>query len=866
MSKELQIKEHVDPNSKILKRWTYQANGKPKAFEEYSADGVLTLSRTYDDSGNELETRVFSAAGVLIHRALYKGGYTKRFKWSASGTLTEEAEYLNNYRHGVVSLYSEKTGRLLSRIEYQDDRFHGLKEVYYDSSDRHTLRERASYKNGQVEGEFAEYYANGRLKETGEIREGKREGEYKKYYENGRLKSIWRFREGELHGLLEEFNEAGSLVRRSPMKEGKQHGIEEYFSPEGKLTSRSAHINGSSTNDFSQFELDSDSASGQPKVVELFYSSGSLRLRETFEKGIRNGPFEEFHSNGKVKSRGTYLDDKYNGQISWFGSEGELRQSVCYKLGVKDGPTVSYFSSGEISSVLTYSAGEVIGSRQYYENGKLKNSVDLEAGEIGVWRQYSDRGVLLRESQISSSSGHLRPSRHGKDLIYNESGQLEMESQMQFGRPHGTTRHYWPEGGIQFEYEYVEGHLISLTEFTRGGQVRRQASFMSDGSIKSEQIFETNEQEIPSSIWEPGASIDGYKIVRALGHGGMGDVYLADEIGLERRVAIKTIRGNATESALGRFIAEGRALAKVKHPNVVAIYSVGQTAGTPYMVMEYVEGWALHALIGHGMLSLGEQLAIFRQMILGVHAAHNAKVLHRDLKPTNVIISRDLAVKIIDFGIAKLMDDSQVYQTETGVVVGTVRYLAPEIAKGMPPSIQTDIYGLGIVFFEMLTGDLPFKGENKLEILEKIKTAPLEFPEGISDILPDALKILVAKMMAKSVEDRHINLGEVLREFDSIKFDHLPAELMSSTPKGIEIGNLDEVRRLLKERGYSESEFSLILNLASRIQIRMLVDPDATAPIGKSEELIISPTALNEATERFQRAKRDVQNSRSRQT
>jgi antitoxin component YwqK of YwqJK toxin-antitoxin module/serine/threonine protein kinase len=863
MAANHKVEERVDEHTKVKTRWVYQECGKPVSYEEFSAQGTLLASRTFDDNGEESEYRGYSASGVMLHRALFSGPRVKRFKWTARGQLLEEAEYLNNYKHGVISQYSETTGRLVSRIEYKDDRLHGLKEIYFETPGRETIRERAHYVSGRLEGEFSKFYSSGQVQESGFILNGKREGEHKRFYENGKLQSITRYRDGQMNGDMEEYREDGSLKRRYPTKNGKAHGIEECFNEIGKLTSRSAHVDGEFTNDFSQFEQRSD----QPLALELFYPGGALRSRETYLSGLRNGSFEEFYSDGKVRCRGAYANDKYFGPISYFDSEGRPTVSTCYKDGIKDGPSVSYFESGEIASVVNYLNGDMVGSRYYYENGQLKTSVDCEPESAGMWRQYSDRGILLRECQVKPNWGHTRFVRHGKDLIYDEKGNLEIEAEYQSDIQNGITRYYWPTGGIQFQQEFEKGRILTLEEFTRDGQMRRQAVFMPDGSLKSEKIFDVVERDpTKEPLWEPGTEIDGYRILRAIGHGGMGDVYLAEEIELKRRVAIKTIRGHATESARSRFVAEGKALAKIKHPNVVSIHTVGNHSGTPYMVMEYIEGWALYSLLGQGMLSLGEQIRIFRQMVLGVQAAHDATVLHRDLKPTNVIVSRDFHVKIIDFGIAKILDDSQGYKTETGVIVGTVRYLAPEIAKGMPPSVQTDIYGLGIVFYEMLTGDSPYRADNKLEMLEKIKSQPLEFPDGISEILPDGLKLLVAKMMAKAVEDRQVNLHQVLKELDAISFDEIPPDLMAPTPPGLEIANLDEVRKQLKERGLNESEFSLILNLASRIQHRMAVDPDATAAVGRPEELVISPAALNEATERFERAKRDVQNSRSKKS
>jgi serine/threonine-protein kinase len=337
----------------------------------------------------------------------------------------------------------------------------------------------------------------------------------------------------------------------------------------------------------------------------------------------------------------------------------------------------------------------------------------------------------------------------------------------------------------------------------------------------------------------------------------MGDVFLALEKSLDRRIALKLIRGEADAEARARFESEGRALARIHHRNVVIVYNVGEHQGMPYMAMEYVEGWPLNTLLGQGLLGFNEQISLFRQMVDGMLAAHDVTVLHRDLKPANIIVSKSLEIKIIDFGISKILA-ADAGLTAPNMAMGTIRYMSPEVAQGRPASIATDIYSLGIILFEMLSGETPFKGNNQLETLELIKSAPVVFPTGIAEILPDALKNLVLKMTSKSIEDRHSTLHEVLRDLDLISFDHLPDEFKISMRPELEIANLDEARSILKKKGHSSSELSLILNLASRIQQKMIADIDQTQPIGIVAEFVISAEALEQATKRYGEAKKEL--------
>ena len=211
-----------------------------------------------------------------------------------------------------------------------------------------------------------------------------------------------------------------------------------------------------------------------------------------------------------------------------------------------------------------------------------------------------------------------------------------------------------------------------------------------------------------------------YMIVSSLGEGGMADVYLAIDTILNREVAIKVLRGELSKDpvTLLRFQREANAVSKLNHPNVVDVYDVGEFEGRHYIVMEYVRGRTLKQLISQrGALHQEEAVNIMIQLTSAVQHAHENDIIHRDIKPQNVLVKDDGTVKITDFGIALAHDTVQL--TQSDAVLGSAHYLAPETTRGETPSNQVDIYALGIVFYELLTGNVPFHGDNPVQIAMK---------------------------------------------------------------------------------------------------------------------------------------------------
>lgn len=235
-----------------------------------------------------------------------------------------------------------------------------------------------------------------------------------------------------------------------------------------------------------------------------------------------------------------------------------------------------------------------------------------------------------------------------------------------------------------------------------------------------------------------------YKIIRTIGEGGMANVYLAYDTILEREVAVKILRGDLAddEKFVRRFQREANAASSLKHPNIVEMYDVGEDDGKYFIVMEYINGKTLKSLIKkRGALTIDEVMDIMLQLTSAVACAHDSYIIHRDIKPQNVMILEDGRVKITDFGIAMALNSNEL--TQTNSVMGSVHYLPPEQANGSGSTIKSDIYSLGILMFELLTGKLPFKGENAVEIAIKQMKEAIPSVIDINPNIPQSVENVI---------------------------------------------------------------------------------------------------------------------------
>jgi len=259
-----------------------------------------------------------------------------------------------------------------------------------------------------------------------------------------------------------------------------------------------------------------------------------------------------------------------------------------------------------------------------------------------------------------------------------------------------------------------------------------------------------------------------YRIQRKLGAGGMADVYLAEDQELGRRVAIKILNGRHANDAqfIERFRREAKNAAALNHPNIVSIYDRGEAEDTYYIAMEYLDGRTVKELIvGHGAAPVRVAIEYARQILSALRFAHRHGIVHRDIKPHNVLVDAEGRVKVTDFGIAR-SGTSQM--TETGSIVGTAQYLSPEQAKGAEVDQRSDLYSLGVVLYELLTGKTPFEGDTPVEIAMKHLSNTPKPPSELRKDIPPELDMVVLRALAKNPDDRYQSADEMEGDLDRV--------------------------------------------------------------------------------------------------
>ena len=258
-----------------------------------------------------------------------------------------------------------------------------------------------------------------------------------------------------------------------------------------------------------------------------------------------------------------------------------------------------------------------------------------------------------------------------------------------------------------------------------------------------------------------------FKVLKKLGKGGMGEVFLAEDIKLKRKVAIKSIltRTLSDTSSKARFLREAQTASQLDHPNICTIYEIYEENDHDYIVMQYVDGVTIDQIIKLKPLSINKILDIAIQVCKGMIEAHGKKVIHRDIKPGNIMIDKKGVVKILDFGLAKFAGepaskrkgDVDMSLTEKGIVLGTVSYLSPEQASGKPIDLRTDIFSFGILMYEMLEGRNPFKEEEQISTMYNVLNKEVEFKREI----PGELEQIVRKTLQKDKKKRYSSFSQL---------------------------------------------------------------------------------------------------------
>ena len=341
-----------------------------------------------------------------------------------------------------------------------------------------------------------------------------------------------------------------------------------------------------------------------------------------------------------------------------------------------------------------------------------------------------------------------------------------------------------------------------------------------------------------------------YEILKLLGRGGMADVYLAFDVILNRHVAIKIMKSDMADDDLARerFRREAEAVTQLSHPNIVDVYDVGEDGDRNYIVMEYVKGYTLKQLIKkRGPIPYKEAVWMMKQLAGALMEAHRNNVIHRDVKSQNVLIKDDGTIKLSDFGIALASGAIQI--THEDSVIGSVHYLAPELSKGKQATMQSDIYSLGIVFYELLTGDVPFKGDTPVQVALKHIKEEIPSVRNIDPEIPQSVENIVIKATAKNLNNRYKNIALMLKDLNEcLKKEHRNDPKISleqsNVPKkssDIYIPKKEPVKET-KQKAFSFIFLSLVVLLSISILVIVLF---LSGMIGNKTKMVKVPDLRN---------------------
>jgi serine/threonine protein kinase len=286
-----------------------------------------------------------------------------------------------------------------------------------------------------------------------------------------------------------------------------------------------------------------------------------------------------------------------------------------------------------------------------------------------------------------------------------------------------------------------------------------------------------------SSSLFPGTCLGRYEIRSKIGAGGMGEVYLAQDTKLDRRVALKIlpVEVAAHQERMRRFVQEAKTASALNHPNIITIYEIEQIDSVNFIATEFIDGVTLRERMGKAPLKLSEVLDVAIQTASALSAAHAAGIIHRDIKPENIMLRRDGIVKVLDFGLAKLSERTDtravdteaatkaLVQTEPGVVLGTVAYMSPEQARGLVVDARTDIFSLGVVIYEMVAGRAPFGGATKSDLIAALLERDPPPLARFAHNVPDRMEEIVTKALTKDREERHQSAKDLLIDLKRLR-------------------------------------------------------------------------------------------------
>ncbi len=361
-----------------------------------------------------------------------------------------------------------------------------------------------------------------------------------------------------------------------------------------------------------------------------------------------------------------------------------------------------------------------------------------------------------------------------------------------------------------------------------------------------------------------------YEIIKTLGEGGMANVYLAFDTILNREVAVKILRGDLASDPkfVRRFQREALSASSLSHPNIVEVYDVGEDEGQYYIVMEYCPGKTLKQLLKkRGALTLTEVIDIMMQVTDGMAHAHDAYIIHRDIKPQNIIILENGIIKITDFGIAMALNSTQL--TQTNSVMGSVHYLPPEQASGKGSTIRSDIYSMGILMYELLTGDVPYRGENAVEIALKHLKEPLPSIKKYLPGIPQSIENIILRSTAKNPKNRYKDAREMFEDIKTAlsperidepryvyKFSERDLEetkVLDDVIKEVKSNDKKEAKKIeeeIEEENVKQNKILIVLaSIFTAIVVFVAAAVTFLPKLSKSKDLIVPDVSTKQATE-----------------
>lgn len=368
------------------------------------------------------------------------------------------------------------------------------------------------------------------------------------------------------------------------------------------------------------------------------------------------------------------------------------------------------------------------------------------------------------------------------------------------------------------EVEIVREHVRELRE--KGKHVGLADYLVNSGYITNTQVQRLNMAMEEDSMYRPAQQIPGYQVLGKLGQGAMATVFKAKQLSLDRIVAIKVLPKRLSENRefVDRFYKEGKAAAKLNHAHIVGAYDVGEAMGYHYFVMEYIDGKTVYDLLKDGKpLPEKEVLTTIIQVAKALQHAHHRGLIHRDVKPKNIMITDDGVVKLADMGLARAVSDREAAEAEQGKAFGTPYYIAPEQIRGeLDVDYRADIYSLGATFYHLVTGKVPFDGPNPSAVMHKHLKAKLTPPDQINPNISSGICEIIEVCMAKDRDKRYASTDELLEDLESVARGEAPLQARR-------MFDLASLASLESTRDKKDPGETARLLLANRSMIQLLI-------------------------------------------